>query len=359
MDRLMETGFIFGMMESFLNHSADVIKVFDLNGILLYVNPSFERVFGWKKDEVIGKRMVTIPYHLLDEFQMQLQQVYEGKLISGEESVRIKKDGTSFEVNVSISSIRDETGKVVAFSSIIRDISEHKKIEDLLRKTEKLMVLTEVFAGVAHEIRNPLTSLRGFLQILKKELDNSKYPYLDLMLSEIDRISLMVKELMELGKPPSEQLQPCDLKEMIHQVVTLLQAQAHLHQIQIHWESGSNIPKIQCKENRLKQALINLIKNSIESMQNGGEIIIELTSQINSVSICIVDQGCGIPEEQLCQIGQLFFSTKENGTGLGFMISQKIIKDHGGTMTISSETNRGTKIQIHLPIDPERHYGYH
>lgn len=220
-----------------------------------------------------------------------------------------------------------------------------------LEHTDKLTMAGMLAAGIAHEIRNPLTSLRGFIQLLQSK----ERQYTDIMLVEVDRINEIVNEMLELAKPKESMFKPGRLQPLLHNVVTLLQAQAILHNVQLicEFETGTEDLVINCNENKLKQVFINIIKNAIEAMPRGGYIVISLSAKNGWSFICMSDNGDGIPEAILERLGEPFLTSKEKGTGLGLMISKRIIEEHNGFITFKSQVNHGTRVTVELPIYKE------
>ncbi|XID92520.1 ATP-binding protein [Paenibacillaceae bacterium WGS1546] len=236
-----------------------------------------------------------------------------------------------------------------AIQMIIRDISERKKNEELLINSEKLYVAGQLAAGIAHEIRNPLTSLKGFLQLIASGRKNNS-SYYDIMNAELDRIEDIVSELLMLSKPQVYELSYQDLRVMMRDTVTLLETQAILHNIAIEAEYGTEPLWIYGVENQVKQVFINVIKNAIEAMSDGGAIGIKLSREHDGVYVRIRDEGPGIGEDQLAKMGQPFYTTKEKGTGLGLMVSYKIVDNHQGKIDVKSELGKGTLFEIMLPF---------
>jgi signal transduction histidine kinase len=225
-----------------------------------------------------------------------------------------------------------------------------KKSYELLQASEKLAIAGQMAAGIAHEIRNPLTALKGFLKLMRNGSEGKK-EYFDIMDSELDRIELILSELLLLSKPQQNMaLQRKELLNLLHQVVVLLETQASLNNVQLMTRSLSDQLYINASENHMKQVFINIIKNAIEAMPSGGEITVEVEQTDSQVIVSITDQGFGIPEEHLTKIGEPFYSTKQTGTGLGLAITQKIIESHGGTIKISSRLGEGTTFVVMLPL---------
>lgn len=217
-----------------------------------------------------------------------------------------------------------------------------------LKNSEKLSLAGQMAAGIAHEIRNPLTVLSGFLQLMKTDEKNKKN--LNVMMSEIERINQIVTEFLVLSKPTSMHYEYHELKELLEEVLTLFQQQMEEMGIQTFLETEGHIPKVYCERNQLKQVLINLLKNAIEAMENGGIITISLIRYgKDRVRIHIRDEGDGISNEDLAKLGDPFFTTKEEGTGLGLMVSRKIIDQHGGSLNFFSHKGVGTTVRIELP----------
>lgn len=231
-------------------------------------------------------------------------------------------------------------------------IDSIQQSEELLRKSEKLAVVGQLAAGVAHEIRNPLTSLKGFIQLLKEGKCNETY--FDIIEAELERLNEIVDEFLLLGKPNPTKKTYNHISEMLQHVVKLLEGQALLHHVTVQCFVAEQLPPLYCDENQLKQVFINIIKNAIEAMPNGGILRIEARQRLDSIFICITDEGCGIPKERMATLGEPFYSTKEKGTGLGLMVSFKIVEAHGGEMKIHSEEGKGTTVCLRFPISSKR-----
>ncbi|MFP7300336.1 ATP-binding protein [Neobacillus niacini] len=230
-----------------------------------------------------------------------------------------------------------------------RDITEQRKAYDLVLRSEKLAVVGELAAGVAHEIRNPLTSIKGFLQLAEQNREYD-HQYVQIMLSEISRMESIVSEYLSLAKPnQNSPKSPHDIVTLIRNVITLFESQTNLRNIMIHSELNHSY-QIMCNPNEIKQVLINIFQNALEAIGSNGDIFINLRDvPEGGVEITFVDNGCGIEKERLRKIGEPFFSTKEKGTGLGLLTSNRIIEKHNGTIKISSEVNKGTEVRITLP----------
>ncbi|WP_051237048.1 ATP-binding protein [Paenibacillus pinihumi] len=239
-----------------------------------------------------------------------------------------------------------------ALQIIIRDISERKKNEELLINSEKLYVAGQLAAGIAHEIRNPLTSLKGFLQLIMSGKDTNPHIQ-EIMKSELNRIESIVSEMLMLSKPQVYELSRRNISQIMRDTITLLEAQAILYDIELEAEYDEEALWIYGVENQIKQVFINVLKNAIEAMMDGGKINIRCFLEAGEVKVQIRDQGPGINKEMLSKMGQPFYTTKDKGTGLGLMVSYKIVDNHQGRIEADSEIGIGTTLLIALPYAQE------
>ncbi|NBD27216.1 PAS domain S-box protein [Paenibacillus sp. T1] len=336
-------------LESFINQTTDAIHVVDLDGRITQVNRAFEQLFGYSTEESIGRLLSLVPDHLRDEERQTLDLLKSGKPLTARETTRITKSGEWISVSVTTSPIRDRHGNIHAIASITRDMTSRNKMEELLRRSEKLTTVGQLAAGVAHEIRNPLTTLRGFLQ-LQLETAKLNTRHVDIMLSELDRINLIVGEFLILAKPQATRFEVKDIRFTLGDVISLLDSQAHLCNVMFVTDFGYEECRISCEENQLKQVFINVLKNAMEAMPQGGEITIAIRHHERQLCVSIADQGIGIPEEKIAKLGDPFYTDKDAGTGLGIMVSQRIIQSHQGTFEIKSKVGVGTTVMITLPL---------
>ncbi|MGE6549522.1 ATP-binding protein [Bacillus mycoides] len=232
------------------------------------------------------------------------------------------------------------------FQSYVRTVVE---MMNSMKETENLAVIGTMSTTIAHEIRNPLTALKGFTQIQKERNPEDTISY-EIMLQEIERINGFVSELMLLGKPKPTNYEWCNIGEILLYVVQLMESYATQYKVKFHLQVDGNLPVINGDDKQLKQVLLNIIKNGIESMPGGGNIrILAYEKAGENLCISVEDQGLGIENEKIEKIGKAFYTTKENGTGLGLMITYKIIEEHQGSIAIESSMGIGTKVEIYLP----------
>jgi signal transduction histidine kinase len=221
---------------------------------------------------------------------------------------------------------------------------------DDLRQKEKLSIIGQMATAIAHEIRNPLASLKGFTQLQQERNPNSSEFY-PIMIQEIDRINLIVNDLMYLGKPKTIQFEKANIEEIIAYTLSIMKQPAQSQGVDFKTIMEGSLPQIDCDRNQLKQVFINLVKNAIEAMPNGGKITINLNAvNENHLLISIHDEGCGISDKDIKNLTEPFYTNKKDGTGLGLMVTNQIIRDHQGKLEFYSEFGVGTEVKVVLPI---------
>ncbi|CAH1204978.1 Adaptive-response sensory-kinase SasA [Paenibacillus allorhizoplanae] len=243
----------------------------------------------------------------------------------------------------------DEWGRALCLFGTVQDITVQKQTEELLRKTEKLHVAGQLAAGIAHEIRNPLTALKGFVKLMCHANEESKLRYYNIMQEEFNRIELILGELLILAKPQAVAYMPHDPITILEEVIQLLNTEAIMNNVEIMLIANTILSSVNCERNQIKQVFVNVIKNAIEAMPSGGILTITAHNQANGVNLQFVDQGQGISEDRLPRIGEPFYTTKEKGTGLGMMVSFTIIEEHHGVIRYQSKLGVGTTVSIQLP----------
>ncbi|WP_137744082.1 PAS domain-containing protein [Robertmurraya siralis] len=330
---------------------SSIVAFTDEKGIITRVNDKFCEISQYNRDEIIGKdhSILNSGYHSHDFFRELWRTIGSGSVWKGE--IRNKaKDSSYYWVDTTIVPFMNERGKPYQYLAIRNDITERKRTEEILHRQDKLAAVGQLAAGVAHEIRNPLTSMKGYAEfLLEDETDEQRREFVDIILDEINRVNQIVEDFMVLAKPKVVDLKEKNIIPIIKDVLSLLEFEARKKKVRMHFEANDDIVQIECDENRLKQVFLNFVKNGIEAMPNGGDITVRVHVASEQVQISIQDTGVGIPEEKLKRIGEPFYTTKKDGNGLGLMVSYKIIESHNGTVFIESELNKGTTFNIILP----------
>lgn len=221
--------------------------------------------------------------------------------------------------------------------------------ESSVYQSEKLKVIGELAAGMAHEIRNPLTTIKGFLQLSKSQNYNIK-PWYDLLSDEVERMTELTGEFLEFSKPRITCYQVSSMHECLQKVISLTESEARILGHELQYTEYSPDLHVYMDADKMVQVFVNLIKNALEAMTEPGKVTIRLYSGKGWVNVVLTDTGKGIRQTDLKKIFDPFFTTKHTGTGLGLSISQKIIQDHGGEMEVCSIEGQGTSFLIRLPL---------
>lgn len=272
---------------------------------------------------------------------------------------------------VTASPLFDNNGDIVGAIESIRDITERKKAEEELQSTvkelrrtegvvrerEKLAIIGQMAAGMAHEIRNPLTAVMGFAQLLKEKCpeDETLVSYVSIIMDEVNRANGVITNFLKLARPKQPVLKKHLVHNLLEEILDVVEPQAFLTNIEVIYEGSPNLPPCMLDRNQIKQVLLNMCRNAMEAMPDGGTIRISsgFLPFDNEIYIDIKDTGCGIPGDKLKNIGVPFYSTKEDGTGLGLSISYSIINAHKGRVEVSSAEGKGTSFRILLPCHNE------
>ncbi|WP_374723109.1 ATP-binding protein [Peribacillus tepidiphilus] len=320
-------------------------------GRIIYANSVALNLVGYHENEVIGKTLLDFTHPSGHERILKRQKdIYsstEEIMLDLCEYELITKNGSSCFVESKAIVCQFNDKRCVQL--VLRDITERKKQEERLKVSDKLAVVGQIAAGIAHEIRNPLTSIKGFIQIMRESSQNPFY--YDVIMDEIDRINQVTNDFLILAKPHAQDFRLDDFTKILDDVVHLLQPEALLHNVEFIFQPMNDKHFLLCDRNELKQVFINIFKNSIEAMPNGGQIKLNCSPNNDRLRVTIEDTGIGIPKNQLPNIGQPFYTLKEKGTGLGLMTTMKIIEKHKGTFDIESMEGRGTIVTIEFPLE--------
>ncbi|MCS0652052.1 PAS domain-containing sensor histidine kinase [Cytobacillus firmus] len=347
-------------MEKSLRESEQKFRmVFEgaLEGILLWndqfqivdINQSGQRMLQMSKEDLVGISLHSILNDCNitdDELKEQIRSIHSDGQSDGNLSITLKSGRKKFF---------EFSNKLNIFSNIsmttFKDITEKLEMEEQLRKSDTLNVIGELAAGIAHEIRNPMTALKGFIQLLEGSVKEDHTMYFNVITTELSRIDSIINEFLILAKPQAVKFVEKDISQIMKETVDLLSAQAVLHNVQFRTYYEQNLPRVFCESNQMKKVFINIIKNAIEVMPKGGYITVSIQKESEQrVHISIGDEGTGIPAHKIKKLGEPFYTTKERGTGLGLMVTYKIIEEHKGTIEVESKLGEGTVFHIYLPI---------
>lgn len=334
-----------------VEEAPDGIRITDLDGYIIYSNKATENILGFSPEELKGKHVNEL--NVAPDFgsKVIIPAIKDTGHWVGE-LMQKRKDGKKIPIWLSSSMVRDSKGEPIAMVGIIRDITDQKEkelLEKQLLQSDKLATVGQLAAGVAHEINNPLGNISLYTQmLLKKTADDATKDKLMVINNEANRAANIVKGLLDFARQSELKLSHIDINKEIGKVLGILKPQ--LNDIKVN-TALAPLPLILADGGQIQQVMMNLLKNSIQSITEKGKIMVKTRAKDNNVEISISDNGCGIPKENLDKIFDPFFTTKEQGkgTGLGLSISYGIIKRHNGSMEVKSEVGEGTTFIIKLP----------
>ena len=269
-----------------------------------------------------------------------------------------QKSGALMPMTLSVTPILDEKQTCTGAVILLRDLREIKKLEEKVRHSEKLAAIGELAAGVAHEIRNPLSSIKGFARFLAHSLSDriQEKEYAEIMVKEVDRINRVVNDLLTFAHPMEPEPAPTDVLELAEHTMRLVETDARSRDIKIRSKINPDLKRFLLDANQITQALLNLMLNALQEVDNGGAIDVgaDVNESGTRLNIWVEDNGPGIPRDKKKKIFDPFFTTREKGTGLGLSIVHKIVENHRGEIRVESPLpgkTGGSRFIITLPVD--------
>lgn len=334
--------------EKVVNNVSEAVIILQGDRIISANNPAVKLFSGGRQSPVAGTPLSQfIDMNALSQLHDRIHQVIYDKLSNNQMELSITSwEGLMTPVEVLINSIDPSDQTLVQLT--LWDLSGQKAIEEKLMQSEKLSVIGKLSAGILHEIKNPLTSIKGFLQLMQKEPVINRN-YIDIILGEVNQIEKIAGELLHFSKPKPQSFELQDLTVIAREAMFLFETLALKNQITLDLQSGNSEHLIFGDGTQLRQVFINLIKNAIEASEDGGKVTIVLSSCHSQERVMIHNTGKEIPESLLKKLGRSFITTKENGTGLGLMVSYTIIGNHRGMVTVKSAKGKGTSFLITFP----------
>ena len=343
---------------SILRNSADAIITMDPEERVTSWNKGAEAIFGYSEGEMLGKSLaVLMPKDL--KLQNELERISEVARAHGYirsyQTQRVTKEGQLIDIIFTRTTIKDNQGNVMGFSSVVKDVTEQKLLARHLAQMEKLSAIGEVAAGLAHEIKNPLAGIRGAIEVIREEMSQTAPHRMILgeVLSEVSRIDRIVNNLLSYSKPKAPDFVKTDLRSLLENIIALLRNVADAKRARIELEAPAELPTLVGDENDLKQLFMNLLLNGLDAIADEGiiRVIVQYASD-QRMHISVEDNGCGIAADKINRIFHPFFTTKKQGTGLGLATCKRIANDHGGEISVSSQLGIGTRFSIQIPLNP-------
>lgn len=337
--------------ELILESMIDGVITVDNQGMVTMFNPAAQKITGYPLEKAIGK-----PYSNIFDDQ-NFDSPLLDTLANGVDHIGIETDfpvaGKILQLSSSTSHLKNHQGEIIGALVIFKDLTSQKKMQRVIQQTERLLALGELMAGVAHEIRNPLTAVRGFVQYLKKEKisQQEKTEYINIILQGVDSINQVIEQLQELSKPPKSYFSSASLNQLTEETLLLVKTTLLQPQIDFVVQLDPHLEPIYMDTNQIKQVLLNLLINATQAIEGKGTVTIRsyLTDNELMQVVEIRDTGSGLAEEISSHIFTPFFTTKSSGTGLGLPIVQKIVTSHNGTIQIYNHKEGGVVARVSLP----------
>jgi two-component system, NtrC family, sensor histidine kinase PilS len=344
--------------EDIVQSVASGLLTFDRRGTVTSVNRTAEALCGRREVELRGASWETLfpDAPLFASVWEGLERGGTGRARS--EAQLARPDGSRISVGMSLAFLRRGRGAICSF----QDLTDIKRMEEQVRQADRLAAIGRLAAGLAHEIRNPIGSIRGSVEVLGESLDpkGDDRRLMDIVLRESDRLDAIIRDFLQFSRPPHLVRVPTDVGGMLDEILLMLGHQSGLQgadapRVQMHREVVEPTVKADVDPSQMRQALWNLCLNAVEAMPQGGELRVRVQAVAPEsgrpvVEITVEDTGVGITAAELTQVFEPFYTTKPQGTGLGLAIAHRIVEDHGGEMRVQSEPYRGTRFTISLPV---------
>ena len=341
--------------ERILEHMSSGVLVVDSAGKILGINPTAEQILGVDKSDVVGIRIDAAFDPLMPEFAGEIT----GALESGQGRLRHeltlrRPDGSNLPLGMSTSILKDDAGEGRGVIAVFKDLTDVHQMEERMRKADRLAAIGELSAGIAHEIRNPLASISGSIEILYNELELSgdDKHLMELIMKESDRLNKIINDFLEFARLRPPRRRPVEMGKCVDEVAALLANNpAARNGIDIRVVHADGELTVESDEEQMKQVVVNLAINACEAMTRGGKLAIETRrTPDGQAKITVRDEGPGIGLEARARLFEPFFTTKEGGTGLGLAIANKIVESHGGTIETRNREEGGAEFSVVIPL---------
>jgi PAS domain S-box-containing protein len=343
------------VLKGAVENTNEAFVTIDQRQRVLFFNKAAEKIFGYSRDEVLGRDLDVImsPNCSRDHHQAVARYIETGvprRIGHHTEILAVRKNGETFPADISFSISRADGN--LYFTAIVRDLTETKALQERINRSERLAALGQVVAEISHEIKNPLMMIGGFARQLAKESgDERSLTKLNIIVNEVQRLESLLKEMREFYLPRPLSRKEIEVNALLKEVHDLIKADCEKRHIGLEFKTDRKEIFVEGDRARLKQVLVNLAKNAMEAMEQGGRVSFVSGLKRGKVEISIIDEGVGIPEEDQGKIFSPFYTTKKQGTGLGLSICKRIIEDHpGSSLSFTSEKGKGTTFVISMPV---------
>ena len=338
--------------ENVVESMADGLVSIDQEGKIVTLNRQAGEILGSGRENMEGKTIASV----LGEGIDRLLGSAEGQALVRDREVEFHKEKTGrIPLSISVAPLRDEKGQEMGSVLLIKDLREIRDLQEKVHRSERLASLGRLAAGVAHEIRNPLSSIKGFAQYFVKRFNGQpeEQGYASVMVREVDRLNRVITDLLDFAGPKEPHREPQSLETIADQALKLLAADFDARKVEVLKDYEPGLPAVFVDRDRISQVFINILLNALESMETGGSIRIRLRryGPPPAVEVSITDTGAGIQQGDLEKVFEPFFSRKRKGTGLGLAIVHQIVESHKGSITVESRPGKGTTFRVYLPVD--------
>lgn len=354
LEAFQSTQLVKNKYENILEHLDSGVILFDSEGVLTFINVQMARLLEISRKSLTGLTLLQILRHpqLSRYKKKKILRIYRETIFHRKRYHELSDEtGRQWLLTVTYG---DQMDGDFLFS--VKDVSDFKQIEQTAYRNDKLAMLGKISASIAHEIRNPLTAIRGFIQLLRPHLTKlGKDEYARIILTEIDRANDIIYEFLNSSKPSAPQTTVIPVSSLLKEVVLLTESEALMNGCEVILLDESKPLHISVDVKQIKQVILNIIKNAMDAIadqghEHTGKIEIRTRKDQKNVNICISDNGKGMDHITLSHLFDPFFTTKESGTGLGLSVSYRIIKNHRGYISVDSKVGKGTEFVISLPI---------
>ena len=350
------------LLSAIVSSSDDAIVSKDLNGVVTSWNSAAEKMFGYTAEEMVGSPITKIiPPELHKDETKILSTIASGGRIDHFETVRVTKEGQPIEVSLTVSPVKDESGKIVGAAKIARDITQKKKTERSLHTAERLASVGRLAATVAHEINNPLEALTNLIYLARHSEDpEERVAYLAQAEEELGRIAHLTRQTLGFYRETKE-ISSIRVGTLVASLLLVFSSRAKNKGVELYSEVSAD-PEIRAVPGEIRQLIANLISNSIDAVNGSGKIRVRVSDAVDwkqrerkGVRLTVADSGAGIEQELRGQLFEPFFTTKKQvGTGLGLWVCKSIVEQHRGSIRVKSSTlpdKSWTVFSVFLPRD--------
>jgi len=342
----------------------DGLLSMDLEGRVSTINPAAQKLFNDFDTPVEKGSIASKSLKDFTELESYLHEILKKQYKINPREITLQNKNKERVLLIGSSILNDRRGKPQEVILNLHDITELKKLEFSVRQAERLAELGTLAAGMAHEIRNPLSTIKAFVQLLPRKMEKPAFleKFQRTVPRELDQINRLVDDLLELARVPKYHFEKTDIKSLLEQMIDFLEEEMQRQQIDCQCEYSGDLPPIQADVSQLAKAFNNLIRNAVQAMPQGGRLLIQalypkeglesfpkLTARNGWITLIFKDTGVGVSPEDMKNIFNPFFTTKDIGTGLGLAITHKVITEHGGQIEVESSEGKGSLFRIYLP----------